>query len=311
MSSSQAPFVDRGDRARNFQELIRRLSAKEIDAPAAMTRLYQELTAQIEVRQQRMTNLENANTGLRNQINLAAGRDISVSTITVDRDNVFVKSRVNSISLQRPSTSQTNTTVMDARSHVDVVRADQAYHISLPVNMAKLQLITPDHAKLLLNERQARDAGPLGCLLPKTLPAAGDYPFVNLLHTKSRVAGHTHENIGIAKMYMHHLALIAADDIEHLSWCTQKDPVFQVSHLCHNRNCFNISHLAVEEATLNRARNICQHHEVVLFKNQVKYNPCPHAGAKREYKSCILPLRQINESGNYTNNRNNWTPSNN
>ena len=121
----------------------------------------------------------------------------------------------------------------------------------------------------------------------------------NLENTLSQAAGHTGERIGIKKMYLHQLALIADGRIDELGWCTQASGKFQVSHLCHNGGCHNPRHLVVEESDRNKARNSCQGHEVIDYSGigPMRYNPCDHGGFKNMYRRCILPTRAITESG--------------
>jgi hypothetical protein len=83
------------------------------------------------------------------------------------------------------------------------------------------------------------------------------YKAVNLANTYSKAEGHTQEKIGVRKVYLHHPALIADDRRDELSWCTQANNLFQVSHLCHIGGCFNPKHLLVEESERNKARNSC------------------------------------------------------
>jgi len=35
------------------------------------------------------------------------------------------------------------------------------------------------------------------------------------------------------------------------------DPIMQVSHICHNKLCVNLSHLSLEDAGVNNQRKIC------------------------------------------------------
>jgi len=47
-------------------------------------------------------------------------------------------------------------------------------------------------------------------------------------------------------------------------------PGEEVSHLCHNRTCFNMDHLAIESGLVNKSRLCCE-----LFKTKEGYK-CPH-----------------------------------
>jgi hypothetical protein len=144
----------------------------------------------------------------------------------------------------------------------------------------------------------------MGCWVAGNEPAHDNgYKAVNLANTKSLAEGKTDMKIGLRKVYLHHLALIADGRRDKLEWCTQANSIFQVSHLCHNGGCFNPQHLEVEESQRNRSRNSCQGHEAIEYsgKGFLKYHPCPHAGAIGQYPKCILPVRHITEPGSYRN----------
>lgn len=160
------------------------------------------------------------------------------------------------------------------------------------------------HARALINERSEikfHDRE-LRCWTSK-MPADSNetYAFVNLQNTYSRVDDATNEKIGIKKCYLHHLAILGRDDLERLSWCTQANSIFQVSHLCHNPRCFNPDHLIVEESARNIARNMCKGHEIVEFAG-LRYHPCPH-GQNGRHPPCLLPTRRIDRPGIYSNQR--------
>lgn len=197
---------------------------------------------------------------------------------------------------------------METRAGIDIARAAEAYQIPLGVNFENMSLITPEHARELIDARMEvkRQDRELGCWTSKLAEDAGKtYAEVNLRNTYSRLPGHTKTKIGIVKLYLHQVALIGKNDLERLSWCTQANSIFQVSHLCHNPRCFNPNHLVVEESALNKARNICQHHEVIIYGG-MRYNPCPHGGHHGANPRCILPRREIREPGNHFNGRSNY-----
>jgi len=84
-----------------------------------------------------------------------------------------------------------------------------------------------------------------------------------------------------AEFYVHHLALIAAGRKDELRGLNNGK---QVSHLCHHRNCFNASHLIVEDGEANRERNKCHGWTWIECPCGCKYsfNPCKHS------PQCIL-----------------------
>lgn len=82
--------------------------------------------------------------------------------------------------------------------------------------------------------------------------------------------------------YVHHLALIAAGRKEELLKKSKDD---HVSHLCHQRTCFNAAHLVVESSKKNRDRNKCIGWTYINCPCPCnhKFNPCNHI------PQCILP----------------------
>jgi len=59
----------------------------------------------------------------------------------------------------------------------------------------------------------------------------------------------------------------------------------QVSHLCHNPQCWDPAHLLLESSVNNLARNICVGHKWITCPCSCNFtfNPCPHN------PQCILP----------------------
>lgn len=195
---------------------------------------------------------------------------------------------------------------METRAGLDIARAAEAYRIPLGTTYERLTLISVQHAQALVNERREikKQDEELGCWTSKLASDQKEtYANVNLQNTYSHVPGKGHLKINLKKAYLHHLAIIGKDDLERLSWCTQENSIFQVSHLCHNPRCFNPDHLVVEESARNRARNICQHHEVVKFAG-FSYHPCPH-DAGGVHPKCILPTRRFDAPGAYSNSHSN------
>ncbi len=82
--------------------------------------------------------------------------------------------------------------------------------------------------------------------------------------------------------YIHHLALLNANRKIELQGLLQGK---QVSHLCHQRTCFNPEHLIVEDAEANRDRTRCKNWKWVCCPCGCnhKFNPCTHS------PQCILP----------------------
>jgi hypothetical protein len=190
------------------------------------------------------------------------------------------------------------------RSGLDAERESEGSRIPVGVNFQQLQLLSPEHARNLLLARRTEITTGIECWVCGNEPAhENGYKAVNLQNTNSQIAGMTHLKIGIKKIYLHHLSLIADNRLDELGWCTQAEKRFQVSHLCHNGGCVNPRHLQVEESQLNKDRNSCQGHEVIEYSGwgPMRYNPCRHGGDRAVFRKCILPIRVIDESGNYNN----------
>ena len=113
----------------------------------------------------------------------------------------------------------------------------------------------------------------IGCKLAQKQPNKGkDSGWV-----KCKLSGQKPE------YYIHHLALIAADRSSELE--NIKEEKKQVSHLCHNRICYEHTHLVVEKAEMNLNRNKCHGWTWITCPCgcEYKFNPCTHQ------PQCILP----------------------
>jgi len=73
-------------------------------------------------------------------------------------------------------------------------------------------------------------------------------------YCKIKVGGLKKGGGGRAEYYVHHLILILHNRKDELRQLADGK---QVSHLCHNPNCFQPEHLVVEDAAVNLSRNKC------------------------------------------------------
>ncbi|KAK9311664.1 zinc-binding loop region of homing endonuclease [Lipomyces starkeyi] len=91
---------------------------------------------------------------------------------------------------------------------------------------------------------------------------------------------------------LHQIALIADNRRDELK-TTLGSYSYDVSHLCHNRKCFNPEHLIVESRTNNQRRRICNGHKI-LVHDGFSYHPCAH-GSVEKMRKCILPVQHLQD----------------
>jgi hypothetical protein len=109
-----------------------------------------------------------------------------------------------------------------------------------------------------------------GCWLAQKAPHNGDGTgYIRVKVNKERT-----------EYYAHHLAVAIGDGREKLRLVYQRGdlPEHPVSHLCHERKCFNPAHLIVEPAVVNRSRIACAGFTFVACPcgcNHI-FNPCKH-----------------------------------
>lgn len=126
-------------------------------------------------------------------------------------------------------------------------------------------------------------------------------PLTNLLNcklsqkcpNKGRTKGYVKIKItgrGRKEYYLHHLALIANGRGAELSLLLSGS--HQVSHLCHQPNCFNPDHLKVETAAYNLQRSHCQGLVVIA-----KCPSCSHtfSPCKHEPRCMLLHFPQLTD----------------
>lgn len=113
----------------------------------------------------------------------------------------------------------------------------------------------------------------------------------------------------VGNIHLHRTAVIAAGRGRQLASATGKWGSHQVSHLCHNKGCFNPDHVVVETTALNnvssyldlithliprQARNTCQG-AIITMTGGGAFHPCIH-GQSEHYRTCIL--RTVHLAGN-------------
>ncbi|KAK9481776.1 zinc-binding loop region of homing endonuclease-domain-containing protein [Lipomyces starkeyi] len=92
---------------------------------------------------------------------------------------------------------------------------------------------------------------------------------------------------------LHQLALIAHNRRDELK-LTLGSISFDISHLCHNRRCFNAEHLVVESRQTNKVRQTCNGHKI-LVHDEFSYHPCSH-GSDEKMRKCILPVERLHDA---------------
>jgi len=146
--------------------------------------------------------------------------------------------------------------------------------------MAAANAVSPDAARFAVTRATAgygsgncsvgaASTNSTGCLLAsKTSHEAKGYVRMKVPGSASRT-----------EYYLHHLAIRARDN--------ELSADMEVSHLCHNRTCFNAAHLLVESALDNRNRNKCIGWTWIKCPHGgEQFNPCQHE------PQCILPKQE-------------------
>lgn len=192
----------------------------------------------------------------------------------------------------RPPTAQS---VLDVRQAVVAQQVAEAAAVGdLSRTLYILQEI-PDQWALNYLQRYRTVLSELGCWMSNTQPAhETGYIKINLRNTTIR---HRPGPLGI-QPWAHQLAVVAGGNKDLLpltSPTRSAESRHEISHLCHNPRCFSPSHVVVEPAALNRARNDCRRARMVRLRGLVHWNPCSHwddaafyGGVGGQRRSCIL-----------------------
>lgn len=180
----------------------------------------------------------------------------------------------------------------DVTARAEALDDERRLHPASQTVVARWNRITEQYARGKVHDEHAlfsvNDDKGKGCWLSTRSPAhTSGYIKVNLRNT---------ERIGFSP-YIHQLSLIAVGRREELN-LSLGDSDLQVSHLCHNPNCFNPNHLVIEPSRLNKSRNDCKNSKIVKFSFFFSYDPCPHGQIAR--KRCILPIRRFTRPGQYS-----------
>ncbi|KAK9242183.1 zinc-binding loop region of homing endonuclease-domain-containing protein, partial [Lipomyces tetrasporus] len=138
-----------------------------------------------------------------------------------------------------------------------------------------LNQLTQEKANQIITSRHIRTTD-LGCWEGNSRPDYKGYVYVML-----SVCGEAQT------ARVHQVALVAYNRRDELE-ATLGQSNYDISHLCHNGNCFNPEHLIVESSTNNLRRRICNGQKV-LVHSEFSYHPCPH-GRIEKLRKCILPL---------------------
>ncbi|KAJ8101481.1 zinc-binding loop region of homing endonuclease-domain-containing protein [Lipomyces tetrasporus] len=110
-------------------------------------------------------------------------------------------------------------------------------------------------------------------------------------HKKPRPRGYVLVRVGPRReVGLHQVALIADNRRDELK-ITLGSNSFDISHICHNRKCFNPEHLVVESRRTNTRRQSCNGHKI-LVADDFSYHPCAH-GSVEKMRKCILPVHHL------------------
>jgi hypothetical protein len=198
----------------------------------------------------------------------------------------------------RPASSAS---VYDLRQQIDDMFQQQA--LQEPDASATIEAIAdidPAWAKTFLEKQIDRSkSSVIGCWFQGNVPKhPTGYCQVNMRNT---IKPGTHDKFRVAP-FVHQMAVVARGEGNRLR-LTARDRSgerYEVSHLCHHPACFNPEHVAVEDASANKARGTCQGHRIVKLADGSTINPCRHwqTGVMRD---CILPEVKLppNTNGRY------------
>jgi hypothetical protein len=147
---------------------------------------------------------------------------------------------------------------------------------------------------LVYPQRVVEPLGPDGCWV-RAGDSGAEYPKLNLRNSPHplRQPG-SNRKFGF-QPYIHQLVVAARGDAELLKKTSPGVVApFEVSHLCHDKRCFNPAHIIVEPRALNEARNSCRRRPV-LRTGSLTFHPCPHwdddawcGGVPGPRRQCVL-----------------------
>lgn len=82
----------------------------------------------------------------------------------------------------------------------------------------------------------------------------------------------------------------------------KKQKIFDISHLCHFKNCVNPDHLVIESHKNNEIGNTYLNkvaYDVFGVDERIYIDPCTHRNTTAIKKKCILPIVKIENAGYY------------
>ncbi|KAK9372400.1 zinc-binding loop region of homing endonuclease-domain-containing protein [Lipomyces chichibuensis] len=144
-----------------------------------------------------------------------------------------------------------------------------------------LNHMTPARANRIIKSHHHRTTS-LGCWESNAKPHYGGYPLVSVSQGGKAI-----------RTGLHQLAVIADGRNDEFKK-TKNGYSHDISHLCHNRRCFNAEHLVVESRENNARRKSCGGHRI-LVGDGFSYHPCAH-GRVESMRKCILPVLHLEET---------------
>nr|ADY86113.1 putative homing endonuclease [Cordyceps farinosa]BAB86285.1 putative homing endonuclease [Beauveria bassiana]BAE46602.1 putative homing endonuclease [Beauveria bassiana] len=221
----------------------------------------------------------------------AAERQLADECSNLSSEVLSLKSRLSQVMLPPSTEGRPPPSAAITQRQADGLRhvCQEAERFELDGSSSKLWQVQPSWALDKLVAARSQDGSlpnPLGCWFPKVRPMVNEYRRFNYRNTRWPVRSSTSPDSYVleaaeAQSYYHHLAVVAKREGATLLLVLpgRKDSngiAYEVSHLCHNGQCFNPDHCVVEPRHENHRRNECQNRYILNLPGGKKVDLCPH-----------------------------------
>nr|BAE96720.1 putative homing endonuclease [Cordyceps javanica] len=166
----------------------------------------------------------------------------------------------------------------------------EAERFELDGSSSSLWQLQPSWALEKLEAARSRDGNlpnPLSCWFPKTNPLDSTYRKMNFRNSRWPIRSSTSPDSPYVlipaevQVYYHHMAVVAKREGNTLLLVfpgrhDSNGYAYEVSHLCHNRQCFNPDHCVVEPRHENHRRNECHNRCIINIAGGKRIDLCPH-----------------------------------